>query len=369
MAGGMKAFSHSRRGTGGLVRLLGLGLVGLMIFSASFAIVSWMAYRFIQPPPPKICGTPNGPPVTAPRVQLRDGRFLAYKEAGVQKQNAKYTIISVHGYGGSRHSMLGGLSEQLMVELRIRIIAIDRAGYGQSTPFLQRSIKSDAYDVQDLADGLELGPTFYVAATSIGGYTGYGLIKYLPHRLAGIAMFAPVINFWWTGFPPQKARAAFAKQVIGDRLALRVAHYAPWLVHWYMTQTIFPTSTTVRLEKDAEKEERERLSTAKWYSKVHTETWVEPTQQGKDESQYHDMRIMFGRWDFEPFELENPFATRKGAVHIWQGDNDYLVPVVLQREVAKALPWVQYHEVPKAGHSLLGIPGQADIMIRALLQE
>lgn len=59
----------------------------------------------------KICGTLNGPPVTAPRVQMRDGRFLAYKEDGVQRANAKYKIIAVHGYGGSRHAMLGGLSE------------------------------------------------------------------------------------------------------------------------------------------------------------------------------------------------------------------------------------------------------------------
>lgn len=35
---------------------------------------------------------------------------------------------------------------------------------------------------QELADALELGSRFYVAATSIGGYTGYSLLKYLPHR-------------------------------------------------------------------------------------------------------------------------------------------------------------------------------------------
>lgn len=80
------------------------------------------------------------------------------------------------------------------------------------------------------------------------------------------------------------------------------------------------------------------------------------------------MRNMFGTWEFEPFDLENPFAGRTGSVHIWQGDDDYLVPVVLQREVAKALPWVQFHEVPGAGHGLLGIPGQADIMIRTLIE-
>ncbi|CAM6083273.1 unnamed protein product [Calypogeia fissa] len=364
------------RGSGGLgtngltilVRLLGRGLIGLMIFSASFAIITWMAYRAIQAPLPKICGTPGGPPVTAPRVQLRDGRYLAYKEAGVQKKNAKYKLITVHGYGGSRHALLGGLSEEVMMELRIYIVGFDRAGYGQSSPNPQRSMKSDVYDVQDLADRLELGETFYVAATSIGGYTGWGLIKYLPHRLAGIAMFAPVTNFWWRGFPPEVVNAAFSKQYIGDRLALSVAHYAPWLVHWYMTQTWFPTSSTVKLE-NMRLDEIDRLRISEYYSEVHAANILEPTQQGKDESQFRDMKNMFGTWDYEPFELENPFASRKGAVHIWQGDDDYLVPVVLQREIAKALPWVHYHEVLEAGHGLLGIPGQADLMIRTLLEE
>jgi pimeloyl-ACP methyl ester carboxylesterase len=96
---------------------------------------------------------------------------------------------------------------------------------------------------------------------------------------------------------------------------------------------------------------------------------LEPTQQGKDESQFRDMRNMFGSWDYEPFELENPFASRKGSVHIWQGDIDYLVPPALQREIAKALPWIQYHEVADAGHGLLSLPGQSDIMMRAFLKE
>ncbi|KAF9613117.1 hypothetical protein IFM89_005596 [Coptis chinensis] len=46
--------------------------------------LAW-TYQAIQPPPPKICGTPGGPPVTAPRIQLKDGRHLAYKEYGVSK--------------------------------------------------------------------------------------------------------------------------------------------------------------------------------------------------------------------------------------------------------------------------------------------
>ena len=68
-------------------------------------ILAW-AYQVIQPPPPNICGSPNGPPITAPRIALKDGRHLAYKEHGVPKDMAKYKIIYVHGFDSCRHDAL-----------------------------------------------------------------------------------------------------------------------------------------------------------------------------------------------------------------------------------------------------------------------
>lgn len=68
-------------------------------------VLSW-AYHAIRPPPPKICGSPGGPPITAPRIKLRDGRHLAYKEYGVPKEEAKYKIIYAHGFASSRHEAL-----------------------------------------------------------------------------------------------------------------------------------------------------------------------------------------------------------------------------------------------------------------------
>lgn len=65
--------------------------------------ISALAYQVIQPPPPKTCGSPGGPAVTAPRIKLGDGRHLAYKEHGVPKDNAKYKIFFVHGFDSCRH--------------------------------------------------------------------------------------------------------------------------------------------------------------------------------------------------------------------------------------------------------------------------
>lgn len=69
-------------------------------------ILGWAYLALIKPPPPKICGSLNGPPVTSPRIQLRDGRYLAYKERGIAKENAKYKIIIVHGFDSSKDENL-----------------------------------------------------------------------------------------------------------------------------------------------------------------------------------------------------------------------------------------------------------------------
>lgn len=64
--------------------------------------VAW-GYQAIQPPASKICGSPNGSTITAPRIKLRDGRNLSYKEHGVPKDVAKHKIIFVHGFDACRH--------------------------------------------------------------------------------------------------------------------------------------------------------------------------------------------------------------------------------------------------------------------------
>lgn len=83
----------------------------MFLFSVMFKTVigvlfigflAWM-FQAIRPPPPRICGSPGGPPVTGPRIKLRDGRYLAYKEHGVPKELAKYKVVLFHGFSGSKH--------------------------------------------------------------------------------------------------------------------------------------------------------------------------------------------------------------------------------------------------------------------------
>jgi len=138
---------------------------------------------------------------------------------------------------------VSSLEQELVNDLGIYLVAFDRAGYGQSDPHPERTIKSAANDIEDLAKELGLKPKFYIITMSMGSYTGWGLIKYLPERIAGIALSAPLVNYWWSGVPPHEANAAWNTQIVGDKMSLLVAHYMPSLLYWYMTQSWFPTSS------------------------------------------------------------------------------------------------------------------------------
>nr|CAB3500368.1 unnamed protein product [Digitaria exilis] len=73
----------------------------LVVLMAAALAVGWFVSA-VRPPPPTPCGTPGGPPVTAPRARMRDGRYLAYAESGVSRDRARFKVVYSHGFSGGR---------------------------------------------------------------------------------------------------------------------------------------------------------------------------------------------------------------------------------------------------------------------------
>ncbi|CAH1434915.1 unnamed protein product [Lactuca virosa] len=358
------ARSHTRNSKSNSSSSFPSGIFILLVFIIGF--LAW-AYQSACPPEPIKLGSPDGLPITTSRIKLRDGRHLSYKEYGVPKEVAKYKIIYVHGFDSVKHYAViaTSASPDLIQDLGVYIVSFDRPGYGESDPDPKRTLKSLALDIEELGDQLELGSKFYVVGFSMGGQVIWSCLKYIPHRLAGATLIAPVVNYWWPRLPSKLSQEAYSKQFIQDQWSLRVAHHLPSLTYWWNTQKLFPSLTVIAHSPYILSRQDKELVPKFTAGRAAVEGQVR--QQGEYESVHRDLNIGFGTWEFDPMEIENPFPNNEGSVHIWMGDEDILVPVTLQRYIAQQLPWIKYHEITGAGHMFPYADGISDEILKELL--
>ncbi|KAG5614267.1 hypothetical protein H5410_014091 [Solanum commersonii] len=173
--------------------------------ATTIGLFKWAYLALLKPPPPKVCGSPGGPPVTSPRIQLNDERYVAYKERGVSKEKTKHKIIIIHGFDSFKDLMLP-ISQDLIQELEIYVLQYDRPSYGESDPHPKRLVKSEAFDVKELADKL----------------------------LVEVAFVVLFVNCWWSCYLAKLSNEALGKMLAQDQRTFKIVHYAPWLVHWWM---------------------------------------------------------------------------------------------------------------------------------------
>ncbi|XP_076959727.1 uncharacterized protein LOC143635897 [Bidens hawaiensis] len=344
----------------------GILKVLLLVIIAKF---SSLAYEAAVPPPPKTCGSPGGPPITSPRIQLHDGRHISYVESGVPKDVAKSKLIYVHCFDCSKHlNPFAVASPELVEELGVYIVALDRPGYGESDPDPKRTVKSLALVIEEFADKLNMGPKFFVTGFSMGGQVIWSCLKYIPHRLAGAVLISPAVNYWWHNLPSNLTNEVYSRQLRQDQWTYRVAHYLPWLTYWYNSQKWFYSFSIIGGNPEI-LAFSDMIVVSKLLATMNPNQlkWLKSQvkQQGEFESVHLDLNIGFGKWDFDPL----PFPNNNGSVHVWAGDEDRIVPTTLNRYIAQQLGWVNYHEVAGGGHFFSFGDGIHDDILKTLLKK
>lgn len=101
-----------------------------------------------QPEPP--APATDAPPIRT--LRLRDGRNLAYRDYG--EPGGRAMLYFHEGLGSS---LLPPGAQSLALQLGLRIIGVDRPGFGQSDPHPDYSFDGVAEDVVELCDALGLG--------------------------------------------------------------------------------------------------------------------------------------------------------------------------------------------------------------------
>ncbi|KAJ8440524.1 hypothetical protein Cgig2_022965 [Carnegiea gigantea] len=348
-----------------------LGIVEMLIAVFTSVLLAGLIYQLMKPPASKICGSANSPPVTSPRIRLRDGRYLAYKMRGAAKESATYKVIITHGFCASKETFIP-VSDDWLQELGICIIIFDRPGYAESDPNPKRSPKNDAFDIQELADQLELGPKVYVIGLSMGAYPVWGCLRYLPHRLAGAALIVPVVNYWWPSLRSDLCTKVYGGLPLLDQWTLRIVHYAPKLAWVLQRWFSFPTVDVI-LKNNPEAFNKSDMVIIKELSQVPAPDEAmflicdKILQQGAYESLHRDLVVSFGSWEFDPLDLRNPYPDNSASIHLWIGREDGIVAAEMLRHVAKQQPWIKSHEVPNGGHLFIHDEKLCQIIFRSLL--
>ncbi|KAK4375900.1 hypothetical protein RND71_006577 [Anisodus tanguticus] len=297
--------------------------------------------------------------VTSPRIRLKDGRYLAYRERGVTMNKSIHRIILVHGINSSKDKDFLA-TQEILEEMRIYMLQFDRAGYGESDQNPIRSLDSEASDIEELADQLQIGSKFYLISVSAGSYPAWNCLRRIPHRLTGVAFVVPIVNYKWNSLPHDLIKNDHANKLW--RLVIWLARYAPGLLYSFFTQKsngVLSGNPSLFSKKDievAKNANRLEVFDPKLYPK-----------QSDFESLLQDFTLAYGKWDFDPLEFGNPFTENESSVHIWQGCEDKIVPCHLQRYVSKRLPWIHYHEVGDGGHALWHVGPVGEAILRSLL--
>lgn len=113
-------------------------------------------------------------------LELADGRMLGYADFN---PDAATPVIWCHGGPGSR--LEPKLAATSAVAGDLRIVGIDRPGYGLSTPRPGRSIESFVPDLLAVADHLGFD-TFYAVGVSTGGAYALATASIAPDRVRGV---------------------------------------------------------------------------------------------------------------------------------------------------------------------------------------
>jgi pimeloyl-ACP methyl ester carboxylesterase len=266
------------------------------------------------------------------RLRLADGRTLACLELG---DPSGLPVLYFHGFPGSR--LEARVAAAAAARLGLRLLSVDRPGFGQSTFQARRRIGGWAADIGALADQLAL-QRFSIVGVSGGGPYALACAASLSHRLTRVALVCPLA--------PLDVAAAKAGMLAQDRLMLALgAHAAPlarcvvyMLAHWMRQDAEryvgFMMAGMASPDRD--------LFADPGYRSLVRESTAEALRQGGRGAAW-ELTLIARPWDFRLQDVRMP-------VSLWQGLADQILPAAMARRLAAALPACNPRYLPGEGH-------------------
>ena len=279
---------------------------------------------------------------------LPDGRPLGWTEYGTPGGKP---VFYFHGLPSSR--LEAALTVPHAADLGLRVIAVDRPGFGHSGFQRGRRITDWPIDVAALADSLSIGP-FAVLGTSGGGPYALACAALLPHRVTAVALMCGLGRVAESSGNPGPLEGSRA-------LPLAVARRAP------MTLPALCIPVAWGLHTPAVDFYLKHF--AHGLGDLDRRTLMDPVVRGALVAAFresarggyrgpcHDLRIAAQPWGFDPRDILVP-------VHLFHGDRDRVVPSSMSTDLATLIRGARVDILPGEGHYSLPVRHSREALSR-----
>ena len=273
---------------------------------------------------------------TARQALLKDGRRLGFAEHGDPIGKPVFMFHDLWGNRTLRHP-----DDNILKRLGVRLISMDRPGYGASTRKPNRSLMDVVDDTIMLAKGLNI-TQFAVLGYSAGG----------PYALACAYRFPQIITHCAivSSFPPMDDVRGF--QAIHSNYArlFQLAQNMESLFRWLMRGFFWfdslrnPTHYIRELTALMPAVDQAIMSDPQLFEARCT-MWDEVRQNGSD-AFVDEMITLVKPWGFRLQSISSP-------VEIWWGASDTMSAPIVGQRMMEFIPHATPHFEPQAGHLIL----------------
>lgn len=263
---------------------------------------------------------------------LKSGRIIGYAEYGDQKGKP---LFFFHGWPSSR--LQAKVIDDSAKELGIRIISLDRPGYGLSEFVNNRTLLDFPDDVLELADKLRIDKFSVIGVSGGGPYAAVCAYK-ISERLIKVGIVV--------GLSQTNIEGVLEGMALINKLAWRSYHIAPWFrdlaakLHLSQARKIIPYfSSLVFMAKPDRKMISEKVKLEMLRNRD------EAFKQG-NKAVAQDLKIYTTDWGFSLSKI-------KAKVFLWYGDADKNVSVNMGEYYASQIKKSKLKVYPNEGHLLI----------------
>ncbi|GLT89701.1 hypothetical protein SLE2022_076770 [Rubroshorea leprosula] len=313
-------------------------------------------------------------PPSASHILLPDGRRMAYRELGVPANSSRFSLISPHSFLSSRLAGIPGVKTSLLEEFGVRLVTFDLPGFGESDPYPSRNLNSSAFDMQYLADAVGVNDKFWVLGYSSGSMHTWAALRYIPDRIAGAALLAPMVSPYEPSMTKEEMKRTWEGWLPKRKLMYFLARRFPKLLSFSYRRS-FLSGKHGRIDKWmplslGRKDEiliEDPAFEVFWHRDVE-----ESIRQGSAKPFIEEAVLQVSNWGFSltDLQVQKKCHTRGilqwlmsmyrqaeckltgflGPIHMWQGMDDQVVPPAMTDYISRVLPSAIMHKLPNEGH-------------------